>query len=377
MNYPQYGQGQAPQGYPGQQPGYGQAQPQFQQPGYPPQQYGQQPPAPPQPPPAPRGTLQGFMDQPASGEGKSLSFNVPGQRYVGQVVRDITDADVSQQTDPMTGALQTYQDGRPKLVMKIPLLIQPQADYPDGTAVLYINHNLRTELARAMQVAGADYQVPKGGDVIDITYTHQQQGQRSNLSPKKMKRIVYTKGQGVPPDLSQLQQQGEMPAAQATAQGQSGFAPQEQPSVFQQGGYPQYQAPQYQPPQQPPAYQDPMGQGQYPQQFQQQVPMATVPPPTAYDVQQAAQALAPQGGYGQPNAPWNPMAQPQVFQQGPPMPAASAPGMPPSGPVPPSGAPSPSSPPPDWPADVPFRAGLTVDQARMAAAHNIPMPGQQ
>lgn len=317
------------------------------------------------------------MDQPASGEGKSLSFNVPGQRYVGQVVRDITDADVSQQTDPMTGALQTYQDGRPKLVMKIPLLIQPQADYPDGTAVLYINHNLRTELARAMQVAGADYQVPKGGDVIDITYTHQQQGQRSNLSPKKMKRIVYTKGQGVPPDLSQLQQQGEMPAAQATAQGQSGFAPQEPQSVFQQGGYPQYQAPQYQPPQQPPAYQDPMGQGQYPQQFQQQVPMATVPPPTAYDVQQAAQALAPQGGYGQPNAPWNPMAQPQVLQPGPPMPAASAPGMPPSGPVPPSGAPSPSSPPPDWPADVPFRAGLTVDQARMAAAHNIPMPGQQ
>ncbi len=375
MNYPQYGQGQAPQGYPGQQPGYGQAQPQFQQPGYPPQQFGQQPPAPPQPPPAPRGTLQGFMDQPASGEGKSLSFNTPGTRYVGTVVRDITDADVSVQTDPMTGAFQTYPDGRQKLVMKIPVLISPQPDYPDGTAVLYINHNLRTELSRAMQVAGADYQVPKGGDVIDITYTHQQQGQRSNLSPKKMKRIVYTVGQGVPPDLSQLQQQGEMQAMQATGQGQSGFPGQQYPSQFQTP------APNYGPPQ---------GQQQVPQDWtpfqtqtfppQQQVPMATVPPPTAYDVQQAAQQLQQQPGpYGQPQAPWNPMAQsPQVFQQqAPPMPAANAPGTPPSAPAQPSAVPSPSSPPPDWPSDVPFYPGLTPEQARMAAVHNIAVPGQQ
>jgi hypothetical protein len=377
----------APQGYPAAAPQNYPPQVQFQPPGYPPQG-----PAVPEGPPP---TLNDFMTQPASAGGKSLPFNIPGTRYIGTVVRTITDADIEQATEVRGGGPAFHPDGRPKLIMKVPILMQPSPEYPTGIGVWYVKGNERSELKRAMEAAGADYPVPRGGDVIDVTYTHDEPG-RSGMSPRKVKRVMYTVGNGIAPELPQANA-GTQPIHPAPAQ-------------YQQPGYqpPPNSAPPFQtaPPQYMPdpalAYQQATGQ-----------PMPGFPAPAAAGqyATSAPPAMPPAPGpYGQPQADWNPYAQqvppgPQVpgntgwqqpqYQQNPfPTPVPAAPAAPPSGPVPPSGAPSPSyqqpgaipvtqqavpappqvpgGPPPDWPADVPFIPGLTVDQARVAATMHHP-----
>jgi hypothetical protein len=362
VNYPQqppYGQQQPQQGYPGQQQGYApppQA-PQYQQPGYPPQgpppQQQYQQPAPQAPPELPRGTLQAFMDQPAGADGKSLAFDYPGDRYVGTVIRNVTDADVDYQTKPGTNELVKFNDDRYKLVMKIPLLITPSAMYPEGIGVLYANSSLRNEIHRAMQVAGADYLVPRAGDVIDVTYTHEQPTTRG-MNARKVKRVVYTVGNGEAPQVPQYTQQ-QQPAQR-----------------------PQYGQPQYAPPAPPVAYTpNPANlpvQGQsLPPGLPPQPPQyAPYPPPGVPTGMSAPISGAPAPGpYGQPQADWNPYAQQQV------PPTAGAPAAPPPQAAPPTAPASPSSPPPDWPANVPFQPGLTVQQAQLAAAMNLPQVNAQ
>jgi hypothetical protein len=211
MNMPQYQQPgyppqgqpqyapQAPQGYPPQAPpgyapqGYPPApQPQYQQPYAAPQ-------APPQQPLA-RGTLSDFYGQPSGGGGPALKFSQIGQSYAGVIARDVTDADIRQQTAFQTGVPLTYRDGSPKLAMIVPILLAsgPTPEFPEGIANWWVKGGDRDELLRAMQAAGAQPDAdgvyrPRGGDPISVTYTHDKPG-RAGMNATKMKAVQYQVG---------------------------------------------------------------------------------------------------------------------------------------------------------------------------------------
>lgn len=356
--YQPYGQPPPQPGYPAPgpqypQPGYG--QPQYPQPGY-----GQVPPPPPPPPPV-TATLEDFWDQPASSGGKSLSFNRVGQRYVGTVVRNVGKADLEYATEVGKGpnVIARHPDGREKLILKIPLLLhEPNPEYPSGVGVWYVKANERNELTRAMEAAGADYQAPRAGDVIEIVFTHEEP-QRQGMSNKKVKRVTYTVGNGQAPALPGAPQAAPAPMP---GYGPPPGAPAPAPMPAYQAqtyGAQTYSMPQPQPYQQP-------GYEQLAQAYAQS-PYGAVPTAAGVPIP-GAPAPAPQG---------YPQNYPQGYPQVPPTPAPAAPATPSSGPAQPAGAPSPSEqPPPGWPADVPFMPGLSPDQARTAHAMKIAM-GQQ
>lgn len=252
-------------GYPP-QPSYPpQAQPQ-----YPPQYPAQYPPQQPAyyPPPAPvqqplaRGSLDDFYGQPAGGSGKSLSFDMkpPGTSYTGVVTRTLTNADVQQQTaHPRAGGQPMFHpDGRPKLVMIIPLQMQPSQEFPDGRAAWYVKGADRTELERAMELAGCKPGTPpEAGAIITITYT----GDRPipGLNAQKVKQVTYQRppnanGNGhqhaaSQPVPAQEPQQYAPPAPPAYAPLPPPDTSQYQAPVIQQ---PQFQQPQYAPAPPPP-----------------------------------------------------------------------------------------------------------------------------
>lgn len=240
---------QAPPAYP----------PQFPPAPYPPQQYGP-PPAPGYPPvqmappaaPLAQGSIDDFYNQPSTGGGGSLKFDQIGTRYVGIVTRALSSGDIQQQTDTR-GVPQTFKDGRPKFVMKVPLQMQPSPAYPDGLAQWYVKGAARDELVRAMSEAGAPAGPPEQGAIIDITHTSLRQS-GVGMNPAKLFHVVYTRPDGqtsspapaiaqpavtpaqpsqfvqaAQPDLAalQAQQAAQFAAAQAAAQP----APVQQPVV--------------------------------------------------------------------------------------------------------------------------------------------------
>lgn len=219
------------QAYPPAAPPYPQA------PGYPQQGY----PAPygaPQQPAAPlaTGSLDDFYAQPSSGGGPSIAWStngVPkpeGTAYAGVVARDVTSADIQQQTDPKTGQPKFFRDGRPQFVMKVPLRIAPTAEFPDGEATLFVRGQMKDELVRAMAEAGAA-ESPKGGDQLVIQLV-QRKPSRGGGNPMNVFAIRYqaaqTAGAQVP----------AAPTPQPAAQ-----APVQQPVQQFQQPAPQVQAP--------------------------------------------------------------------------------------------------------------------------------------
>lgn len=276
--YPQY-PGQPQQGYP-QQP-----QPVYPQQGYPPQvapmpQQGfpaqgypaQQVPAGPPAQPLAQGTLSDFYNQPSSGGGPSLSWtdkttNQPkpiGTQYVGLVARNVTSADVQQQTDFQTKAPLTYPDGRPKFAMKVPLKLAPSQEFPDGEASWFVKGQAKDELQRAMSAAGVDG-APKEGAIISITLVQRRPSGRG-MNPANIVQVTYTPGQG-----GAVATEAPSPVAVAqSAQAPAQMAPQMQPA--QQYAPQQAPAQQYVPQQAPaPQAQQFAPQG-VPQQVAQQVP---------------------------------------------------------------------------------------------------------
>lgn len=225
--------------YPPQYPGQPQQPPaqQFVQQGpptwaAPPQQFApqyvpqQQPPA----QPLATGTLDEYYSQPSSGGGPSIGWStngVPkpdGTSYAGVVARDVTNADIQQQTDPKTNAPKFYRDGRPMFVMKVPLKVQPSQEFPEGEAVLFVRGQMRDELVRAMTEAGCPTgSSPKAGDVLQVTLT--------NRKPSR--------GGGNPQNIFAIRYQ----PAQTPVQGPAAGLPPEQPAVPVQQPAPQYQSP--------------------------------------------------------------------------------------------------------------------------------------
>jgi hypothetical protein len=237
----------APQGYPPQAPA-----------GYPyPQQYGQpgapvQPPVP-QGPPAAKGTVAGFFNQPVGGGGPGFKFPVLGTTYSGVIARDVTDADVTQQTDFQTGQITPacfYRDGRPKLQMCIPIRLStgPSAEFPEGTGAWYVKGGAdQQELVRAMTAAGAvpdenGVLWPKAGDPISITYTHDKPG-RAGMNPAKIKSVQYQVGNGQAP-AAPVAAPVQQPVQQAPVQPQvQQYVPTPQPQVMQPVQYQNTQLP--------------------------------------------------------------------------------------------------------------------------------------
>jgi hypothetical protein len=254
------------------------------QPQYPAQQYPQAQgyPAPQMAPPAPalaQGSIDDFYNQPSAGGGKSLSFHQKpyGTRYRGIVTRPIGAGDIQQQTDTMQRP-QFFKDGRPKFVMKVPLQMEPSAEYPDGLAVWYVKGQARDELVRAMAEVGAPAGPPEAGSIIDITYTGERQA-GAGMNPAKQVAVIYSRPSGAaaaPQAPAQVQQlpQGQFaqptgPIQQAPDPQLSQYAQQAQPELaamqaqqfaqqYQQPAHPQFAQPaQAQPPAQAAAPQPP------------------------------------------------------------------------------------------------------------------------
>jgi hypothetical protein len=212
---PQYGQ---PNPY-AQPPQYAPAPPQqFAPPQYAPQGYPQQY-APQGQPQLAAGSLDSYFSQPSTGGGAALKFEV-GTTHVGIVSRQVTNADVQQQTQPQTGIPQTYKDGRPKFVMKVPLTVQQSQAHPEGQAQWYCAGGARDELMRAMAEAGAPEGPPEKGAVIQISCT----GTRpsgAGFNPAKVYQVVYRRPEGAAPvqqapaqgvDFAKLAQQAPVPS---------------------------------------------------------------------------------------------------------------------------------------------------------------------
>jgi hypothetical protein len=299
MNYPA-------QGYPAPQPQQGYPQQYPQQPvvpSYPgqqtiqqpyPQQYGapMQPQVPQGPPPA-QGSIDDFYDQPSGSFGNALSWKDKpiGTSYAGIVARKITNADIIQDSDPQTGALKTYRDGRPKFVMKVPLRVQPTQEFPDGEMTWFVRGQARDELTRAMGEAGVGG-APQEGAAMSITLVERKPQRQGN--PANIVRVQYQ-----PPAGGQQEIRGvDGAASQGGGEVQQAPAPQPQPTpqvAYQtqefgsQQQAPQMQMPQPQVPQGPP----PVQQFQAPQAPVQQQAPAPQPqggpqPPSDLDAEQQA-----------------------------------------------------------------------------------------
>jgi hypothetical protein len=301
----------------------------------------------------PRATVEDFWNQPAGGA-LGLKFEHIGTEYLCTVSRTVTNADIQPQTKlmprPGEDPIVRHPDGRVKQQMLVPVSIQPTPVYPEGQATWYVKGADQAELVRAMQAAGcvADENgnppVPQTGDVIHIRYTHDRPG-RAGMSPAKIRQVTYTRAQDVQPgqfpDPAQMQQ----PAYQ----GKAAYDP--DPRAMQQYGQPAVAN--------VPAYSIPQAS---PNQVYQQATGQPMPQQPAFDPVQAQQFQQQQPVQQYPGS------QPVPGPTAPPVQPGPPPGAPPTVPASPS-----NSVPANWPADVPFIPGLTVEQARTAATMKLAM----
>ena len=191
--YPNQQQG----GYPNQQQG---GYPNQQQGGYPNQQQGgyQQQQGPP-PVPVPPSTLADWANQPSGGS-KPLQFpdRAYGTRYTFIVPRLVNDGDTEVQRDKQNQP-RRFRDGTFMKVLKVPCVMPPSAEYPDGTADWYVKGNDQAELVRAMGEAGVPRELmafgPEAQSVITVEYTHDR-AVPGGFNPAKIKRVTYQRPQG-------------------------------------------------------------------------------------------------------------------------------------------------------------------------------------
>lgn len=240
-------------------------------------------------------TLSDFNSEPASAAGKSWVFHQRpvGTSYVGIVARETGDADVRPMTNQGQIVMRQDGSGQPKLILVVPMLVMPDAAYPDGRATMWVKGTLRDQLNAAMARVGVTRPngTPESGALVQVTLANiRPTGNGRN--PAYEYSVTYW-----PPSDPTTQQFSEAlrsatPVASPAQQAQQAWVPQApQPSA---------------PAEQYAAY------GQY-----QQTPAAVAPPQqvdpqfAAYQQYMAAQAQAQQ--MQQPQA--QQMPAPQQMQQ--------------------------------------------------------------
>lgn len=399
--YPPQGQPGYPQGgYPPPAPGYQQAPPPGYYPpppGYPPQpNYYAQPPAA-QAPVLARGTLEDFMDQQASGGAATTKFfqgRPQGSWLQLRITRDLTNADVRQQTDAQ-GTPQIFKStNKPKLVLILPCEVLQSSDgyhgqyFPDGAASVWLKGLTSDAFKAAMAAAGilspdkAIMNGKLGGAVFTMCSAGEKPSTRPGFSPAKLYAFTYT------PSGRELIEEPAAQAAPPTAPPAQGAAAPTAASPYAPAASYQASAPPTapaQPPQTLPAL--PPAQ-QYPQQYPPQYPnaappaaapgvppMAAAPPPPAVPPgpQGYAQQLAVTPSTPAPGAP--PPAPPAAPPMAPPAPPPPAQGQYPpqmAPQAPPAGYPSPP-PPPAAPLQPPYdpNGGQPVNAEKAALLQRL------
>jgi len=154
-----------------------------------------------------RGTLEDFYNQPTSGSAPSITSKFFTKRAMGswlslEVLRDVTNADVKQQTTPQ-GQPQTFRDGRPKFVLVVPVKVTGSSDgthvteFPDGEGSLWVKGVLSDELRRAMTAAGDPSGYPKGGAQIVMQSAGEKASRTPGFSATKLYSLQYAGPVGV------------------------------------------------------------------------------------------------------------------------------------------------------------------------------------
>jgi len=154
-----------------------------------------------------RGTLEDFYSQPTSGSAPSITSKFFTKRAMGswlslEVTRDVTNADVRQQTTPQ-GQPQTFRDGRPKFVLVVPVKVTGSSDgthvteFPDGEGSLWVKGVLADELRRAMTAAGDPSGYPKGGAQIVMQSAGEKASRTPGFSATKLYALQYAGPVGV------------------------------------------------------------------------------------------------------------------------------------------------------------------------------------
>lgn len=188
---------------------------QFQQAPQMPQGYAQ-PQAPAQP--LANASLEDFFSQPSAGWGPAWSFKDKpvGHTFVGIVARQVTNGDISQQTQPGSNAPMFYKDGRPKLVMKVAMTVQPDGLYTEGKAQWFVQGQARDELSRAMAEVGAPTGPPEVGAVISVALS----GKTDNSFGTKTNQftVKYQRPEGAAPAAPAPAAAPEAPAAPVAPQ---------------------------------------------------------------------------------------------------------------------------------------------------------------
>jgi hypothetical protein len=139
--------------------------------------------APPAPPKqaAVAGSLAAMFEQPNAGAGPSInptSKSPVGTTVVMTVARDVSDADVRQNTSP-EGTLLWRNDGSPQFLMVVPVIDAATGEEKG----LYVSGPLWTKLNDAMHTAGYPANsAPRGGDTIAVKKTGEFQNRNRTMS---------------------------------------------------------------------------------------------------------------------------------------------------------------------------------------------------
>ena len=173
--------------------------------------------------------------------GNSFAFDAPGDSVTGSVV----DVEEVQQTDLSTGQPACWDNGQPKMMIRVTLATQLKDDaFDDGRRSVYLKGSRKPESHSSLAAVIAAVTASTGGTNIEsggtltLTYTGDGQPTRKGWNAPKLYEASYT-----PPKTSM----NLAPAPQAPATAPQAPAPQPPTAA------PQAPAPAPQAPTQPPA----------------------------------------------------------------------------------------------------------------------------
>jgi hypothetical protein len=173
---------------------------------------------------APRatGSFKEFFSQRSGGMGPYWKFNkqrdgitpIPtGTTYWGIVARDLTEADVVEQTDDK-GHPVTPLNGNKRYQLEVPFKVIPDAEFRDGLARMGFKSDSRDKLCAAMSYAGAPEHesggfIPEKGAFIQVTKVMERPIPGRN--PQIIYEVIYRR----PDDSWTIQKTAEVEAAHA------------------------------------------------------------------------------------------------------------------------------------------------------------------